>query len=122
MTSPLRHVADLDAAGALPDGGDLLAEAFATCLLQTLERSATHLRFRYDHASVHVSVERHGSPPSFCRLAYELELETGESPGRIDLLHRNLLRQGPVTSTLAKALEIEGAVRIRERAAATPAR
>ena len=122
MTSPLRYEADLDAADALPDGGDLLAEAFGACLLQTLERSATHLRFRYDHASVHVSVERHGSPPSFCRLAYELELATDESPGRIDLLHRNLLRQGPVTSTLAKALEIEGSVRIRERAAATPAR
>lgn len=110
----LRYEAAFAAADDLPDGGDLLAQAFAGCLLQTLERSATYLRFRYEHASVHVTVERHGSPPSFTRLAYELELETDEPAGRIDLLHRNLLRQGPVTSTLAKALEVEGSVRVRE--------
>ncbi len=115
----LRYEAALDAAEDIPDGGDLLAQAFAACLLQTLERSATHLRFRYGHASVCVSVERHGSPPSFTRLAYELELETDEPPGRVDLLHRNLLRQGPVTSTLAKALEVEGSVHVRERAPAS---
>jgi hypothetical protein len=118
MTFPLRHEAALDLADDLPDGGDLLARAFAACLLQSLERSSTTLRFRYDHAAVRATVERHGSPPCFSRLAYELELETDEPPGRVDLLHRSLLRQGPVTSTLAKALEIEGSVRVRERAAA----
>ena len=110
------HEIDLDREDELPEGEALLAEAFAACLLRSLGSAAAHLRFQYDGASVHVAVERHGASPLLTRLTYDLELATSESPTRAELLHRSLLRYGPVTSTLAKAVRIEGSVRLREPA------
>jgi uncharacterized OsmC-like protein len=109
------HQIELTLDDGLPDGEALLAEAFAACLLRTLDGAAAYLRFRFERASVRVAAERYGDSPALTRLTYELELDTPESPARVELLHRSLLRQGPVTSTLAKTVRIEGSVRLRER-------
>lgn len=102
----------------LPGPAHLLAAAFAGCLLKNFEQSAAFLRFRYANASVRATLERRGSSPSFSRLEYVLELETEEPPARLELVHRNALRYGPVVSTLAKACTVEGEARVRAPAAA----
>ena len=97
---------------ALPCPEHLLAAAFAGCLLTNLERTATFLRFRYERASVHVVAERHPSSRRLSRVEYELRLATGEPPGRVELLHRDLVRSGPVTSTVAAACTVSGSVAV----------
>ena len=100
--------------GAGPSGlagpGELLAAAFAACLLKNLNRAGQFLSFRYERAEVDVIARRQDSPPKFTEITYELRLVTSEPQRRIDLLHRNLRRYGTVYNTLAVACDVHGRV------------
>ncbi len=92
----------------LPGPAELLAAAFAACLLKNVERFSEILAFRQSGASVHVEVERQDSPPRFARIGYELRVATDEDEHRVTLLHRNLQKHGTVFNTLASACEVSG--------------
>jgi uncharacterized OsmC-like protein len=92
----------------LPGPAELLASAFAACLLKNVERFSEILPFRQSGASVHVVAERRDSPPRFTRITYELHVVTDEEPRRVALLHRNLRTHGTVFNTLASACEVTG--------------
>ncbi len=92
----------------LPGPAELLASAFAACLLKNVERFAGMLPFRHAGASVHVAVEREDHPPRFARIHYELRVVTDEAPGRVNLLHLNLRKHGTVYNTLAAVCEVTG--------------
>lgn len=92
----------------LPGPAELLASAFAACLLKNVERFSEILPFRQSGASVHVEVDRQDSPPRFTRITYELRVVTDEEPRRVALLHRNLTTHGTVFNTLASACEVTG--------------
>ncbi len=89
---------------------DLLGAALAACLLKNVERFAALLPFRYEAASVRVTLEREDRPPRIARIRYRLVLTTDEPPRRVDLLERNLLRFGTVLNTLSTACEVRGEV------------
>lgn len=100
---------------------DLLAAALAACILKNLERFSHMVPFRYRAARVNVVAEREDAPPRIARLTYRLDLETDESPHRVDLLHRNIVKFGTITNTLAATCEIRGEIfahPIQERAEA----
>lgn len=103
----------------LPGPAELLASAFAACLLKNVERFAGILPFHHDGASVRVSAEREDHPPRFARIRYELRIITDEDPARVDLLHRNLRKHGTVYNTLAAVCDVSGQV-IAEAAPARP--
>lgn len=92
----------------LPGPAELLASAFAACLLKNIERAGHLLTFRYQGAQVDVTVRRQDAPPKFTEIAYELRVATDESDHRLELLHRNLRQFGTVYNTLAAACEIDG--------------
>lgn len=98
---------------------ELLASAFAACLLKNVERFSRILPFRYSGASVEVRAEREQSPPRFSRISYLLRLRTDEPPERVDLLHRNLVKHGTVFNTLARTCDVEGEV-VADRGAGAP--
>lgn len=89
---------------------ELLAAAFAACMLKNVERFSHTLSFRYRGARMQVTAEREGRPPRIVRLRYVLRLSTDEPAVRIDLLRRNLLRFGTVSMTLARSCEITGEI------------
>lgn len=91
---------------------ELLAAAFATCTLKNVERFSHLLPFRYARASMHVVAERTDRPPRITGLRYVLRLTTDESPHRVDLLRRNLVKFGTVYNTLARAVEIHGEIEV----------
>ncbi|MEV7121264.1 OsmC family protein [Kitasatospora griseola] len=93
-----------------PGPADLLAAAFAACLLKNVERSGKLLPFRYQRAEVDVRASRQDSPPRFTAFTYELRLVTDEPQRRIDLLHQNLRRHGTVYNTLAAVSEVDGTI------------
>mgnify|MGYP000465105020 CR=1 FL=1 len=103
----------------LPGPAELLASAFAACLLKNVERFAKILPFAQSGASVHVEIERQDSPPRFTRIAYELRVTTDEEDRRVELLHHNLKKHGTVFNTLAAACEISGRL-IAESASPPP--
>jgi uncharacterized OsmC-like protein len=96
----------------LPGPGELLAAAFAACLLKNVERASKLLPVRYQSADVEVTARRQDAPPRFVDISYELHLVTDEPERRVELLHHNLRRYGTVFNTLAAACEIHGRVAV----------
>jgi uncharacterized OsmC-like protein len=94
----------------LPGPADLLAAALAACMLKNVERFAGILPFRYRQARIEVEVERAEPPPRIVRAHYTLTIATDEPAPRLDLLHRNILRFGTITNTLAAACELSGTI------------
>ena len=85
----------------LPGPADLLAAALAACILKNVERFSGLLPFTYQHARVHVELERQEPPPRIVRARYTLRINTNEPDHRVQLLHRNILRFGIITNTAA---------------------
>ena len=89
---------------------EALGAAFAACLLKNVERFSHILPFRYEGASVHVSLEREQRPPRISRIRYRLQLVTDEPEQRVRLLERNLVRFGTIYNTLSRACDVSGEV------------
>jgi uncharacterized OsmC-like protein len=102
----------------LPGPADLLAAALAACILKNVERFSAMLPFAYERARVHVEVEREEPPPRIARARYTLWVTTDEPERRLELLHRNILRFGTITNTLAAACELSGTIHAQPPAAA----
>jgi uncharacterized OsmC-like protein len=94
----------------LPGPAELLASAFAACLLKNIERASHLLAFRYQAAEVDVIAHRQDSPPKVTYIVYELRLTTDEPDHRVELLHRNLRKFGTVYNTLAASCRIDGRI------------
>jgi len=103
-----------DAPSGHPGPAELLAGAFAACLLKNVARSSALLPFAYRSAEVQVTMHRQEVPPRFTAIEYELMLTTDEPPHRVELLHRNLQKFGTVYNTLAAVCEVTGTVTARE--------
>ncbi len=93
-----------------PGPAELLAGAFAACLMKNLERSSALLSFRYQRADIDVRAQHQDVPPQFIEIEYELRLVTDENQHRVDLVHRNLRQFGTVYNTLAAACDVHGRV------------
>ena len=99
-----------DAPSAHPCPAELLAGAFAACLLKNVARSSAMLPFTYESADVTVTMHRQDAPPRFTAVEYTLHLVTPEPAHRVELLHRNLQKFGTVYNTLAAVCEVSGTV------------
>ena len=104
----------------LPGPADLLAAALAACILKNVERFSGLLPFRYRRAHIQVEVEREEPPPRIDRARYRLRIETDEPQERVELLHRNILRFGTITNTLAAACELTGTIEVEPPAEGEP--
>lgn len=89
---------------------DLLATAFAACILKNVERFSHLLPFTYQAASMRVTLERQDHPPRITSVEYVLRLVTAESPHRVDLLQRNLRTYGTIYNTLAAVCPVTGTI------------
>ena len=94
----------------LPEPCELLASAFAACLLKSLARSRRTLGFRYDDAVVDVAVERVEKPPRIVSVGYTLRVTTDEPSERLALVHEQLREDGAVFNTLTEACKVDGSV------------
>jgi uncharacterized OsmC-like protein len=94
----------------LPGPADLLVTAFAACVLKNVERMSSFMPFRYEGATIEVTAERETDPPRMARIHYVLTVVTDESERRLQLLHRNIARQGTIYNTLAQSCEITGEI------------
>jgi uncharacterized OsmC-like protein len=93
-----------------PGPAELLAGAFAGCLLKNVERFGQRLSFHHRGGWVTVRAQRQESPPRFTSVTYTLHVRTDEAPARVDLLHRNLQKHGTIFNTLAAVCEVSGEI------------
>ena len=99
---------------AIPSGApgpaELLAGAFAACLMKNIERSSKLMGFSYESADVHVQSRRQDAPPRFVEVEYAIRIRTDEPARRVELLHRNLRQFGTVYNTLAAVCDVHGTI------------
>ncbi|MFT4977636.1 MAG: putative OsmC-like protein [Myxococcota bacterium] len=96
---------------SVPGPAHLLAASLGACLLKNVERFSHMLPFEYSRASVEVAFIRQHSPPRILRAPYTLDVDTSEPAHRCSLLHRNIVKFGTISSTLAQACELSGSLR-----------
>ncbi len=109
-SAEIRLETGADASDDLFGPADVLGAAFAGCLLKNVERFSRILPFRYQGASVRVTLEREDRPPRISTVRYELRLATDEPEQRVQLLKRNLERFGTIYNTLSHACDVSGEI------------
>ncbi len=92
---------------------ELLLSALAACMLKGIERVTPMLKFRLTGAEVALEAVRQDAPPKLTLIRYEIVVDSDESDQRLDLLHRNILKYGTISNTLAGAVPLEGRLRRR---------
>ncbi len=94
----------------LPSPAELLLTALAGCILKNVERYSKILHLPYRCAQITVRGWRQDRPPAMQKIVYELFIDTDVDDKKLDLWHRNILRFGTITNTLAKAVDLSGTI------------
>lgn len=90
---------------------ELLLSALAACMIKGAERVSPTLRFQLDGMSVSLVADRQDAPSKLTAIRYEIVVDTPESDARLELLHRNILKYGTISNTLALAVPLTGTIR-----------
>lgn len=90
---------------------ELLLSALAACMLKGIERVTPLLQFQIDGAEVRLEAVRQDAPPKLTLIRYEIIVDSPETDQRLGLLHRNVLKYGTISNTLAAAVPLEGTLR-----------
>ncbi len=112
-TKAARVVLDTDIEGRSDafNPAEMLLASLAACMLKGAERVVPMLEFDLHGIEVSLHGQRQDSPPRMVRIDYEIIVDTQEDDRRIDLLHRNILKYGTISNTLAAATELSGTIR-----------
>jgi len=91
-----------------PNPAELLLTALAACMLKNIERYSIKLKIPYDKANIEVDGTRGDVPPAMEEITYKVSLTTRATDRQVDLLHRNVVKYGTISNTLAKACKVSG--------------
>ena len=113
MAKEAEVVLDTDMAGRRDamNPVELLLAALAACMLKGIERVTPMLHFQIDGAEVALEAIRQDAPPKLTLIRYQITVDSTETDQRLDLLHRNILKYGTISNTLAGAVPLEGSLR-----------
>lgn len=95
----------------LPNPAEMLLSALAACILKNVERYSGILHYPYKSAKVTVTGERSDSPPVMKRIDYLLEIDTDIDERKLKNWHKNIVKFGTISNTIANACELNGAIR-----------
>ncbi len=92
----------------LPNPAELLLTAVAACLLKNVQRYSEILKIPYRKASVSVFGIRNDHPPFMKEITYMLEVDTDAGEKTIQNWHKNILKFGTISNTIARACDFKG--------------
>ncbi len=119
-TKAARIVLDTDLKGR-PDAfnpAEMLLASVAACMLKGIERVTPMLDFHLTGVEISLRGQRQDSPPKMISIEYDILVETDEPERRLELLHRNILKFGTISNTVAAALTLSGTIRGKSQAGA----
>ena len=87
---------------------ELLLAAISACMTKGSLRAAKLNNFEIRGIEVKLKGTRQDAPPRMARIEYELLVDTDEPDRRLELIHRNVLKFGTVTSSVAAGTELTG--------------
>jgi uncharacterized OsmC-like protein len=94
----------------LPNPAELLLTSLAACILKNVQRYSEILKIPYRSAKIVVSGNRNDSPPFMSEISYHLEIDTDVDEKKLQTWHKNILKFGTITNTLAKACMLKGSL------------
>ena len=94
----------------LPNPAELLLTSLAACVLKNVERFSEILKYDYTQARISIEGVRNDNPPFISSINYRLQVASDMDENKLNLLHKNILKFGTITNTLAKATEINGTI------------
>jgi uncharacterized OsmC-like protein len=80
-------------------------------MLKNVERFSKILKYDYTEASVVIKGIRNDNPPFMSAINYTLEVASDMEEKKLQLLHKNILKFGTITNTLAKVAELNGTIK-----------
>lgn len=89
---------------------ELLLAAVCACMTKGALRAAKLNHVELRGIEVRLKGTRQNAPPRMVRIEYELLLDTDEPDHRLELIHRNVVKFGTVTNTVAAGTELVGSV------------
>lgn len=90
---------------------ELLLAALSACIIKGIERVAGTLGIKYD--SVHVSLTAH-RPEDEARIddiSYVITVGTSADQGKLELLHKNLMKFGTIYNTVKSGTKLTGEIK-----------
>ena len=87
---------------------ELMLSALAACMLKGIERMIPMLMFQIDGAEARLEAILQDAPPKLTLVRYDIIVDSPETDQRLDLLHRNILKYGTISNTLAGAVPLLG--------------
>ena len=95
----------------LPNPAELLLTALAACILKNVERYSEILHYPYQSAKITVKGVRSDTPPAMQRIDYLLEIDTDIEERELKNWHKNIIKFGTISNTLARASELKGEIK-----------
>ncbi len=94
----------------LPNPAELLLTSLSACILKNVQRYSEILKIPYRSARIVVQGKRNDSPPFMSEINYQLEIDTDADDRKLQTWHKNIVKFGTITNTLAKASKLEGTI------------
>lgn len=94
----------------LPNPAELLLTSLAACILKNVQRYSEILKIPYRSAKITVKGARSDNPPLMKEINYHLEIDTDADERKIEIWHKNIIKFGTITNTLAKVCKLEGTI------------
>lgn len=94
----------------VPNPVELLLAALAACLIKGVERVAPTLGVEYSNLEVQLEAHRPSEEPRIEDINYVVRLTTESNQGKLDLLHKNLMKFGTIFNTVKSGTRLEGRV------------
>ena len=94
----------------LPNPAELLLTALSACILKNVERYSEILHYKYRSARITVNGQRSDNPPAMQKINYILEIDTDIDERKLNNWHKNIIKFGTISNTLAQACELNGEI------------
>ena len=96
----------------LPNPAELLLTSLASCMLKNVQRYSEILNIPYRKATILIHGTRNDNPPFMKEINYLLEVDTDADEKTMVKWHKNILKFGTVSNTLAKACDFKGEMKL----------
>lgn len=92
----------------LPNPAELFLTSVAACILKNVQRYSEILKIPYRSAKILVHGTRNDNPPFMKEITYQLTVDTDADEKEIANWHKNILKFGTISNTVAKATSFKG--------------
>lgn len=90
---------------------ELLLAALAACILKGVERIAPKLNLTFDAIQIDFAAQRPELEARIESISYLITVDTDESDSKLELLHKNLQKQGTIYNTVKLGTKLTGSIR-----------